>query len=97
MRMALAGDLTTYYVNAEFVGPDWMDLQATHALFMILPKTHPFTTTHKGEGRGNWITYRSPHFQAFASQDTEQQRYQRFKQSLSRSLHTPRLQLNWEY
>ena len=95
-RMALAGDLTTYYVNAEFVSADWMDLQATHALFMILPKSHPFTAAHKGEGKGKWITYRPQHFQQFASQDTEQQRYQRFKQSLGKALHTPKIQLSWE-
>lgn len=39
---AMLGDLTSYYFNAELIGPEWLDFQQENADALFLSKHHPF-------------------------------------------------------
>ena len=96
-RMAMLGDLTCYYLNAEFLNEDWLDLQQQSVQALILPQRHPFARRHPGQDRGDklWL-YEREQLQTFWSSDDEGTRYLRFKQRLAQELHSPRIDLEWE-
>lgn len=95
-RMALIGDLSCYYLNAELINEDWLDLHQGSVLGLLLPPAHPLTRSHPGQARGANQLYERPELKAFASSDDDQARYLRFKQRISRDLHSPRQRLDWE-
>lgn len=39
---AMLGDLTSYYFNAELIGPEWLDFQQANVDMLLLSKHHPF-------------------------------------------------------
>ncbi|PKL79209.1 MAG: hypothetical protein CVV27_02225 [Candidatus Melainabacteria bacterium HGW-Melainabacteria-1] len=95
-RMAVIGELSCYYLNAEFLNEDWIDLQQQSLLALLLPPQHPFGKRHSGQSTGPLQLYEQEDLRAFWSTDSEQDRYLRFKQRISNDMHSPRQDLDWE-
>lgn len=97
MRMAMIGDLAAYYFNADFVNPEWVNLQQESILALILPKTHHLSkrivAEDFGEHFGFWSQSALKELWIESSIDT---RYKQFKTAISHDIHPTLLNLEWE-
>ena len=98
VRMAMIGDLAAYYLNADFINSEWVDLQQESVLALVLPETHRLKQTIP-------TTSFDKNFKLFTQADLRQlwtetpvdERYKRFKEAISHEIHSPFLSLEWEH
>lgn len=89
-RLALVGDVTSFYLNADMLHPSWFDFQQEAVLGLYLPITHPLTQQVAGSSEGlvpGLCHYGPDEMQPLWSHDDEQTRYLRYKQAISAQMH----------
>lgn len=96
-RMAVIGDLSMYYLNAEMLLPEWIDLQQGSVLQLIVANSHPFSRQLSGQafGETHQLFTQAP-LQSLWTPDDNQTRFLRYKSAISEQLHSEKLTLEWE-
>ncbi|MGV3525548.1 MAG: hypothetical protein ACO1RX_15065 [Candidatus Sericytochromatia bacterium] len=98
-RLALVGDVTSFYLNADMVNPAWFDFQQEAVLALRLRPGHPLTHSVPGQAEQSWIHYGPDEMRPFWTSDDASTRYLRYKHAISEQLHqpeTPASLLEWE-
>ncbi len=96
-RLAIIGDLGMYYCNADMVTPDWLNLHQAGLLQLIMSLKHPLTRQLSGQPFGDKHTqFAQAQFIPFWTNEDNQTRYLRYKQTISKALHSETLSLEWE-
>lgn len=97
-RMAVIGNLGSYYLNAEMVNAAWVTMQQHDVQHLILAETHPLAKQLTGQAfsTGYQVFDRSVLETLWQPEIDFEKRHQAYKQAISTQLHTPLLPLEWE-
>lgn len=96
-RMAVICELSCFYLNADFINEDWLNLHQQSIQALILPERHPFARRHAGlPWHPGLILYGAQQMQTFWTDADESTRYNQFKQRMAEELHAPPQPLEWE-
>lgn len=97
LRMALIGDLASYYVDADMVSPDWVDVHQQAVLALILRREHPLCQELEGTPLSEDLrVLTQSQLKRFWSDDDLNTRQRRYKERLSAALHRDTQPLEWE-
>lgn len=101
-RLALVGDVTSFYLNADMLNAHWFDFQQEAVLALRLRPDHPVVQVVPGrteQAEKPWIHYGADEMRPFWTSDDASTRYLRYKQAISEQLHQPAAPgslLEWE-
>ena len=96
-RMAAIGNMGGYYFNAEMINAEWVTLQQQDVHTLILTNTHPLTRQLEGITFGEHHTLlRQESLKTLWRSDNFEARHKRYKQAISKQMHTELLSLEWE-
>jgi len=91
----MLGDLTSYYLHQDLIGPEWLDFQRENLSTLFLAEQHPFYSACKmtgalGESKLSELKH-------FWTEGSESERQQSFKKTLhAYTDRGPSLSLTWE-
>jgi len=95
-RLAVMGHSNLYHVNAEWIGPEWLDLQAELLLGLWLPRAHPLLQELGIKTETEWVALTPQDWSGHLTERTEEEKYKRYKAALKNSQNEPKIQLHWE-
>lgn len=97
VRMAMIGDLAAYYLNADFINLEWVDLQQESLLAIVLPDTHRLLQKINTEAFvPNFALLTQTDLKKLWTKSPVEERYKLFKKVVSHEIHSPFLSLEWE-
>ena len=97
-RMALIGNLGSYYLNAEMINEAWVTLQQQDVNTLVLPAKHPLARTLNGtDFSEQHVLFSAEQLQRLWQPEVDfEQRHKAYKRAISTQLHTALLPLEWE-
>ncbi len=96
VRLAILGHSNLYQINAELIGPEWLDLQQDLLLGLWLPKAHPLLQMLGIEAGTEIAALRPSDWSGCLSDLPEHDKYQRYKAGLNQRKVETKIQLQWE-
>ncbi len=96
VRLAVLGHSNLYQINAELIGPEWLDLQQELLLGLWLPKAHPLRQTLGVEAETGLVALHPQSWSECLTKLPEHDKYQRYKAALNQRKAEPKIQLQWE-
>jgi hypothetical protein len=96
VRLAVLGHSNLYQINAELIGPEWLDLQQELLLGLWLPKSHPLFNGLGIEAETAFAALRPQDWSGCLTNLPEHDKYQRYKAALNQRKAEPKIQLHWE-
>lgn len=96
LRMAVMGHSNLYHVNAELIGPEWLDLQQELLMGLWLPQSHPLLKELGINAETAMVALTPPAWSACLTALSEDEKYTRYKAVINQRKAEPKIQLQWE-
>lgn len=96
-RMAMVGDLACYYVDADMISVDWVDMHQESVKALVLAADHALVKVLESQVFAEGLRlFEQEQLKALWTEDDLNTRHARYKQGAAEAMHSDKLQLEWE-